>query len=316
MPTSRKHAYIALIIAMILWGAALPLVKPALSIITPAQFLALRYLSAVIFFIPLLIPTLKDFSPKIPYKIIIITSFISIISLLLLYSGLERTTSIEAALIANTSPILITLAGIIFLKEREEAHEWAGLVISVLGTLLILIAPVFYEKTGLAFQSYLGNALIVLFMILDVIAILIIKQKLSHVPKKVITLISVLISAPIFILIAYLQSGIPSIATLTHPSVLIAVLYMGFFGTAIAFSLVYYGYSKIEASEATLFTYLQPLIYVPLATFWLKEPLVPIQVIGLLLVIVGVAVAEYRPQKGKSLIHPVATDSVYVNKPH
>ena len=72
---------------------------------------------------------------------------------------------------------------------------------------------------------------------------------------------------------------------------------MGILGSPIAVSLYLYGQDKIEASEATLFSYLQPLIYIPLAVFWLGEKIIPAQLIGLAIIAAGVYLAERRPSK-------------------
>jgi hypothetical protein len=60
----------------------------------------------------------------------------------------------------------------------------------------------------------------------------------------------------------------PILDILNNSQVLMPVLYMGILGTPIAMSLLLYGQSKIEASEASLFTYLQPLVYIPLCRYY------------------------------------------------
>jgi drug/metabolite transporter (DMT)-like permease len=50
----------------------------------------------------------------------------------------------------------------------------------------------------------------------------------------------------------------------------------------------------VEVSEAILFSYLQPLFTVPLAIFWLKESLSGTFVLGAIIIVIGLVVAEYK----------------------
>jgi drug/metabolite transporter (DMT)-like permease len=81
---------------------------------------------------------------------------------------------------------------------------------------------------------------------------------------------------------------------LSHPSVWIAVLYMSIFITMIATTAYLKGQECIEASEASLFSYLSPLIFFPVSIFLLHEHFNPLQMVGLFVVLVGVVVAEVR----------------------
>jgi drug/metabolite transporter (DMT)-like permease len=66
-------------------------------------------------------------------------------------------------------------------------------------------------------------------------------------------------------------------------------------------SLAYFLYQKaqktIEASEATLFSYLSPLFAIPLAVFWLKEEITIFYLLGAVIVAIGVIIAESKRRK-------------------
>ena len=76
-----------------------------------------------------------------------------------------------------------------------------------------------------------------------------------------------------------------------------AALYMGLLGSIVAVPAYIYGNNAIEASEASLFAYLQPLITIPLATLWLHEQLTPMMITALVLTTLGVIIAEKRTKK-------------------
>jgi len=81
---------------------------------------------------------------------------------------------------------------------------------------------------------------------------------------------------------------------LQHVSVWVASGYMAIFGSIIGFTAYLKGQEGIEASEATLFSYLQPLVYIPMGIWLLKESVSLIQIISLVIILLGVIVAEKR----------------------
>jgi len=78
------------------------------------------------------------------------------------------------------------------------------------------------------------------------------------------------------------------------------ILYMSLISSVIAYTLYMYGLSLIEASEASLFAYLQPVFAAPLAVFWLKESISGVFILGAALIALGVILTEYRPKRKKN----------------
>src|SRR5690554_5472870 len=141
MPARKKHlsrwqSIALLLLNTVLWGAALPVVKPALSHTTPFQYLLYRFIFAALFSLPILIFYLwkkRKLWKHIP-TIIGLELIGTTLALGFLYEGLARTSSLEASMIATTTPLFTTLGGILYLKEKEERHEWVGLAIALCGT--------------------------------------------------------------------------------------------------------------------------------------------------------------------------------------
>ena len=81
----------------------------------------------------------------------------------------------------------------------------------------------------------------------------------------------------------------------TPPSqALPGILYMALLGSIVAYFTYIYGLAKIEASEATIFTYLQPLFAVPAAAIFLDEKITGAFLAGAILVAAGVFITEKR----------------------
>ncbi len=296
MTKKRKLAYWALILCAILWGVAPPLVKMALPHTTPFRWLFYRYLFAA----PLSLPILIYFTRKLKPNFKTILSIISLeligttAVLAALYTGLKLTTSIEASIISTTSPIFIVLGGIIFLKEKQTKKEWIGLSLAFLGTILITLEPIFSKTNHIQQISLLGNGLIILQNILWAAYLIMAKRVYKKIPKLFINSIAFWVGLLSFFLITTFTSSTPLLKDLFEPIVTTSALYMAIFGSIIASTLYLYGNNNIEASEASIFSYLQIVIAVPLSIWWLNESLSPFALISLLIIALGVYLAEKR----------------------
>lgn len=296
--SNRLKAYLALLGTALVWGAALPIVKPALNHISPTQFLYFRYLIAAPLLLPFLLRFFLKFRPNLRtvLNIFFVESY-SFFGLILLYRGLQLATALEASLIGATGPIFIVLGGILLLHEKEEKFEWTGLIISFIGTLILVLEPLLTGKNHSAGFSFTGNLMIIGYNLLNVFSVIFQKKLYKHIPKIYVSSLSYPIGLCIFFLILTLTGSSTSVSLLTTPSVMLACGYMAIFGSIVGFTLFIYGQNLIEASEASLFTYLQGIIAIPFAYLMLKESVTWPQIIAVLIVSLGVYLAEQRPKR-------------------
>lgn len=307
---SRSISIAFLLLNVLLWGAALPIVKPALDVTTPSRYLFYRFFLAGL----LSLPILWYYWPKVKNKtkaigqIVLLEILGTTVALWFLYAGLARTSSIEAGLIATTTPIFITIGGIWYLKEKQERREWWGLSIALLGTVLLSIEPLLTGRNGHAQFSFTGNVLVFIQNILIAAYYVLAKKYYAHLPKLFVTGISFFVGMLSFFLISLAETATINIGVtqqlvnfltltqleLTQSIVLLPVLYMAIFGSIIGLTAYIKGQDGIEASEASLFTYLQPLVYIPLSLIFLKEVVTWPMLLAVAIIAVGVFVAEKR----------------------
>jgi drug/metabolite transporter (DMT)-like permease len=306
--SQRWIAYAWLLLNTVCWGAALIVVKPAFDVTTPFRFLFYRFALAIICSLPIFIHhhQQKKYNWSQLWKTIIPIELISTtLTLGLLYQGLARTTAIEASLIITTAPLFITAAGIIWLHEREEKNELFGAVVALLGTIMLTVIPAYngYRTQGI---SLLGNFLVLGQNVAGAIGFILIKKHYRTIPKFLATTMSFYIGAVSFALLSWWETpNLSQLAAamqrdLSTPSVWIAVSFMAIFGSIIGLTAYIKGQDQIEASEASLFNYLQPLVYLPLGILFLGEKVSLGQVAGLGLVLGGVVIAQARMRRRKS----------------
>jgi drug/metabolite transporter (DMT)-like permease len=294
----RTKAFIAFTFSSLIFGATLPLVKPALDYITPQQFLFLRYIIAFLTLTPILIITRKIHPIPAKARIpLIILELSSIGILLIVYAALNLTTSLTAALILSTRPLFTTVASILLLKEHETKMEFFGLMIAVIGTTLIITAPYANSQSSLVSLDYpalIGSGLIIITNFIAALITVGIKKTYTDIPNFSITFHHLALGALSLGLLLILTGGLPSLLVLSLPQVALPILYMAIFGSIIGLTLNFYGLSRLDASKATLFSYLQPLVYIPLGVLWLHESINELQIIGLIFTILGFLIAESR----------------------
>ena len=300
MSKERIKSYILLLIVAAIWGIAGPVIKYTLPDFPPMIFLTYRFFISSILMIPIVL-VLKPKFPRSKREIFMLTVaglMGSSINFGLTFYGFDMTTVLDVTVIGNTGPIFVVAAGAIFLKEKVTKREIVGILITFLGTLIVVAEPLF--KYGLFnLESLYGNILIVIANITWVVYIVISKKELHH---KIDIL---LMTTYMFVLgffstlpFALIQTnGIVNLLILVSTAPFIAhlgVWYMAVLSGSLAYFLYQEGQKKIEVSEATLFGYLSPLFAAPLAVFWLKEKVTLPFIIGTTVIIAGVFVAEYR----------------------
>jgi len=295
--TSRTKAYIALTFAAFIWGAIIPLSKMALPHTTAHHLILFRYLLTLPVTLPLLFVYLKKYRPTVE-KLSLITSIdtVGIINLMILYYALNLTTSIEASLLVNLRPIFVTIAGIALLKEIEDKKEWLGLSLATFGTFLLILTPVI-GSAGPTF-NLTGTGLILLTNVIDTFYVILIKKRYQGIPIPLLMIFHTVIASALLLSVSVITHTLPSLSELLQPQVLTAVMYAAVFGTLFGMALNLYGLRRIEASEAVIFQYLKPVVYIPLSLLWLGETVFPSQLIGLTVVLIGVYLVEVRTKPG------------------
>lgn len=302
---SRQTSYVYMLINTLVWGASLVIIKPAFEFTTPTRFLMYRYALASILMLPLLWrerQRLQKLGTKI-WQFIGVEMIGSVLALVLVYEGLKRTSAIEAGLITTAQPIFIIIGGMLFLHEKQERHEWFGVLIALVATLYLTVLPLVSQGTP-STVSIIGNLLVLGYPLANMFYFPLAKKVYTGVPKLFAASISFWTAGISFAMLALFESwrlsgSAASLLTtissdLQSIPVLTASGYMAVFGSIIGLTAYIKGQQGIETSEASFFQYLQPLVYIPLAVIFLNEHITFEQIIALGVLVLGVSVAEIR----------------------
>lgn len=303
LSSRRTQAVLFLLLNTVVWGAAFPILKPGLEVTTPFRFLFERFVVAGVLSLPILFWFIRKNKKILKHLPLILSLEIigTTVALGVLYTGVALTSAIESSLIASTTPVFTTIAGIVFLREKEERLEWLGLSLAMIGTLLLVVEPIVYGKMQMGESSVLGNGLILLQNILIAGYYIMAKRWYRQLPKMFVTSVSFWVGAVSFGLLAWTEALVQNQSfadllwrDLHSPAVWVAASYMGVFGSIIGLTAYIKGQDGMEASEASLFTYLQPLVAIPIAWILLGESVSGLMIVALIVIFGGVSVAELR----------------------
>lgn len=296
----RKRAYLELLLVAIIWGFAGPIIKYTLDGFSTPVFLTYRFLISSLIAVPFFIFGISKIpkDPKIFWFTVLSCFLGTTVSLLLLFWGTEKTSSIDMNLISAIAPITIAVAGVFFLNEHVTKRESFGILIALTGTLIAIIEPTF--KTNDGYSALIGNTLVFASVLVGTANIIMSKIILrKEVDPFTITNISFIVG---FVTIAplALKSILDSnfrVITDVPISYHLGVFYMALISGTLAYSLWYKSLKSIETSEAGLFSYMYPIFGIPLSILWLKESITPTFIAGSAIVVLGVILAEWKKAK-------------------
>jgi len=321
LPKNLVLAYVALTGATILWGAANPIIKLTLGYIPPITFLFLRFLIACIILLPyVLYETQKTKIDKRDYLNIFLFGLFSQTSLILIFVGLEYTTVVESSIIGILGSILTVAAGHYFYKDNVNKGVKVGLLIASLGTLFVIIEPLFtgnIHNTSLVERTF-GNFLVFLYNITWVIFIVwskfsmgeerssLLKKALSFIQLKpmkkeysstFLTALSLYVGLATVTPLAFLENtgyignNPPFDIFSIKPIGIIGLLYMAICSSIIAYMLYQWSLKYVKVSDTAFFGYLAPILTLPFSYVILGELPTKSMVIGAIIIGIGVYIS-------------------------
>ena len=298
--SKRLQSYIYLTATAAIWGIGAVVIKVTLDHLEPFTFLAYRFILTGLVVIPLFLIELQKHGVQLKQipEMIKLDFFGVVLHLCLIFIGIDLTSALEASVILSMVPIFTIIGGILFLREKVSKFEIWGVSIAVIGTALIVLEPIFSGES-LQFANVTGNLILIGANITSTYFALQSKIDLrNHYNPWMITLVGFLIAPIFFIPLSILEqplNQLPAVISSIPITAHLGVIYMSIISGIIAFYIRQLGFRDIDASEAGIFSYLNPVFGAPLAILWLNESINTVFIIGTFLIICGVILAEYKP---------------------
>lgn len=302
----NKLVHLAAIGFASIFGFSFMFSKIALDFINPMGLIAYRYLVALIVFeILRWFKVIKiNLNRSMIKPILLVSLFQPILYFIFEINGINRIKSSEAGMMIALIPIMVSLFSIIILKEKPKRIQWPFILMSVLG---ILIIQLFNSRLNLS-VDLIGYGLMGLAIISA--ALYNIYSRIASLKVNAISLtyFMMLIGAVtfngIYLVMLIINRNIEAYVTnLFHVEVILPILYLGILASIIAFFLMNYALSKLEAHVTSIYSNLATLISIVAGVVVLNEILYFYHYVGSALIIVGVYGTVYFSKGVKRFTH-------------
>lgn len=289
-------AIFALFVSAVIWGANSPIMKWALVSVPLFSLAFIRFAAATLLLAPFVVGKLgiknQDWFKIILAAILGITMNVSFF-----FAGLKLTFAVNAALIIATIPIFTLFAALIFLGEKLTQKLILATISAISGLILIVGPPILTLGT----KHLIGTILLILSALSWVGFEVTSKRLFKTYSPKVVTFYSFFIGSLTLLPFASLEF-FQNPAWIIHISTagLVGIFYGAIFSSTIAYFLWQYGLSKLAASQASFFFYLDPVTGILVAVPLLGEKITYPFIAGTILIFAALFLAEHKRK-----VHPI-----------
>jgi len=278
------RTWIALSAALLLWASAYAGIRVGLSAYSPAHVALFRfgiasvmlgiYASATRF----RLARLRD----VPQLLLTGIFGISLYNLLLNYGEVSVSAGVSSLLISS-APIWIALLSMFMLGERLTYWGWGGVFVSFIGVAMIAAG----EGNGLHFST--RALLLALAALSSAFYIVMQKQLLKIYTAVEVTTYSIWFGT---LLLLPLGGGVVHSIRSAPLNATLAIVYLGIFPAAIAFTSWAYAISHGPVNRISSFLYLVPVLAIGIAWVWLGEVPRMMSLLGGMIALAGVVIVN------------------------
>jgi len=307
MNRSKSGVYLAVISAMIFWGLTFVAFKFAVTSFRPITIVFFRLLVSIFFLFgfALAFKRLNKIKRKDQKWFLLLALVEPFFYFLGEAYGLTMVTATVGAVIISTIPLLVPFGAYYFFREKLTPMNYLGLVISFGGVLLVVLT----RSGGLA-ADWKGVLLMFVAVLSAVSYTMIVKVLAEDYTPITITAYQSFYGLLMFIPL-FLIFEVPNL-DFSHVSghSLLAIGYLGVFGSGICFILITIGIRELGAARANIFGNLIPVVTAIVSFFLLKESMPLMKILGIFIVILGLLLSQIsslrvKPKSGRESVHHI-----------
>lgn len=289
---NEKLGYAAFIGASFIWGFSFLFTKKALAHLDGRLFDLLSYrfvISALILLVMWALKVIKlDYSGKDLRPLLVMSALQPGLYFVFETMGINRVATSEVGLILAMFPIVTTVFGVFFLKERVTPKHWGFIFLSVMG--VIMINAIGYKPGD---STNLGRFFLMMAVLVGS-AYNMLSRRLSTKFTPVERTMSMMLMGAAMFSVASLYNHIRGGTTgLYLPSLFDAqfafpILYLSIGCSLMAFFFVSFSSTHLEMSKTSVLGNTNTLVAVLAGVFILKEPLYWYHLVGGAVILFGV----------------------------
>jgi len=279
-------AHMALLLVTLIFGMHYMIAKAMMPVpFQPLQLLFLRSLGAVILFWIFQRWFIRE---KVARKDLLMLALCGLLGFAanqaLFYEGLNLTTAVDASIIHVTNPIFVLIFASILIHEKVTFLKVIGIALGAAGALILIL---YGKMVNMSTNSFEGNILVMLNMLCYAMYLVLIKPMVAK--YHTMTILKWVSFFGFLFILPFSVKGIAEMHLQTVPlHAWLGVAYVVVLNTFIAYILINFALKTVEASMASFYTYLQPVIASVMSVSLGAEAITLPKIIAALLIFGGV----------------------------
>ncbi|MGM0716969.1 MAG: DMT family transporter [Halobacteriota archaeon] len=285
----QRYLPALLLILAILWGLSFPAISLGLEYLPPLLFAAFRYDVAAVLLLGYTVVTSDHWFPSgRDNAVAIVGGGVFLIGGNgLLFIGQQTVPSGVAAILQALIPIVTALWALVLLGERLSTMGIVGVAVGFVGIGLIV-----QPDSGNLLDGDTVGRLIILGQIVSVsLGGVLIQRAKPSMDRIAMTGWAMLVGGIVLHALSLTWRERVTM-TATEPLALASILYLGVFSTAIAYIIYFFVLEERGAFEASLVTYLVPIVGTTAGVFFLDESIGVGSIVGFVVVVTGFALMK------------------------
>lgn len=286
--------YLLCILSMIFWGMSFVWLKVVFDVYNPIAVIFFRLLLASIALTSYqFLFKKRDIIDKKDYKMFLLLALFQPFLYFIGESfGLLFVSSIVASVIISTIPVVTPIFSYLFLREKLTIAGIAGMIISFLGVLLIIIEKDFTFK-----YSIKGLLLLFLAVLAAIFNSLVVRKMIYKYRPLTLLNAQNLIGALYFMPFFFIFDFKKTIEASPTIDVILNFLYLVVFSSIFAFLFFNISIKELGVNVSGFMSNLIPIFTAITAYIILKESLTGQKISGIIIVITGLIIGNYKRRK-------------------
>ncbi|MBI1277152.1 MAG: EamA family transporter [Anaerolineaceae bacterium] len=212
------------------------------------------------------------------------------------FVGTDESTAINGSLVTSASPAFILVFAAILLREKLTLQRVTAILLATLGV-LVIIDP---SKADFSSETFRGNIALGVAAVTWGLYSILIRRVSVKLDTIIVTFIAFIGGLFLTVPVSFIELQTRPIGMIDFATIL-GILYLGVISTAGAMWLWNRAFALVDASIASLTFFAQPLVGTVLSVILLHQEILPSLILGGTLIIMGVLLSIFSPDKSFSL---------------
>lgn len=223
---------------------------------------------------------------KQEFKYILLSACFLGCNWIFLFESYRYTSISNATIVYYSAPLIIALLSFFLYHEPITKRKIISFICSMIGLIAISFQNNSFDITGILFALLAAGGY----------AGIVLTNRYIHMEPQSFTFLQLSIAACMILPYVIWQQELSQIATISITQ-LPWILLLGVLHTGIAYLLYFTSIAKLSSTSVAICSYLDPCTAMILSIFFLKEPCTPLQIAGILCILIGIINAT-RSSKG------------------